>query len=201
MKEFIIRKNKEVDDELLDKVLEFDRTIFPSDEDYSFPDDYLKRMYEDSRDGLFVLMHNNIIIGYTNCIFLSEEAKSNYLKTKDYLALTNIGFNIGENNMYFYTLALNEKYRNTDAVKILMKSFTKWLEEEKKVGKRIKSCISEAITEDGVKTLLTMGMLPQDIDNTGLGIYYSPDCLNSYIERMNKIQIQLHKESREDEGR
>ena len=186
MEEFIIKKNSEIDNILLDRVLEFDRTIFPSDEDYSFPDDYLKKMYAKSKDGLFVLLHNDNIVGYTNCIFLSEKAKSSYLETKDYLSLTNVGFNVGENNMYFYTLALDERYRDTNAVKTLMRAFTMWLDKEKQNGKRIKSCISEAVTGDGVKTLLAMGMIPQDIDNDGLGIYYSPDCLDNYIEKMNK---------------
>lgn len=186
MEKFIIKKNSEIDDDLLDRVLEFDRTIFPSAENYSFPDDYLKRLYEKSKDGFFVLLHNNSIVGYTHCIFLSEKAKNSYLETRDYLSLTNTGFDVGENNMYFYTLALDEKYRDTNAVKILMKSFTMWLDEEKQKGKKIKSCMSEAITEDGVKTLLAMGMIPQDTDNEGLGIYYSPDCLDNYIEKMNK---------------
>lgn len=186
MEEFIIRKNNEIDDVLLDKILEFDRTIFPSDEDFSFPDDYLKNMYRNSRDGLFALLHNGRVIGYTNCIFLSEEVKQHYLKTGDYLSLTNSNFIIGNNNMYFYTLALAENYRDTNAVKILMGAFARWIDKERKNGKKIVSCISEAITEDGIKTLSSMGMLPQDTDNIGLGLYYSPDCLNSYIEEMVK---------------
>lgn len=187
MSNLIIKKNDEITDELLDKVLEFDRTIFSVEGNYSFPDDYLKRMYKDSRDGIFVLMKNDIIIGYANCIFLSDEVKARYLKNKDYLSLENIGFHIGNNNIYFYTLALKEEYRDTFAVKYLMKSFAEWLKQEKEKGKIINSCISEVVTLDGLRTALTMGMLPQDIDDAGFGIYYSPDCLDSYIEKMVEI--------------
>lgn len=86
--------------------------------------------------------------------------------------------------MYFYTLAIQEEYRDTGAVKILMQQFADWLNREKQKGKNIISCISEAVTLDGIKTLLTMGMVPKDIDENGLGIYYSPDCLKNYIENM-----------------
>ena len=138
MEQFIIKKNSEIDDALLDKVLEFDKTIFPSDENYSFPDDYLKKLYANSKDGFFVLLHNGNVIGYTHCIFLSEEAKNNYLETKDYLSLTNDGFNMGDNNMYFYSLVLAQEYRDSNAVKVLMKDFATWLDEEKQNGKKIK---------------------------------------------------------------
>lgn len=184
MSNLIIKKNDEITDELLDKVLEFDRTIFPNDENYSLPDDYLRRMYKNSRDGLFVLMENDSIVGYANCIFLSDEVKARYLKNKDYLSLENIGFHIGSNNMYLYTLAMKEEYRDTFAVKYLMKSFAEWLKQEKEKGKIINSCISEVVTLDGLRTALTMGMIPQDIDDAGFGIYYSQDCLDSYIEEM-----------------
>ena len=190
MENLIIKSNDEVDDNLLDKVLQFDRTIFLADDDYSFPDDYLKRMYKDSRDGIFVLLDNDVVIGYVNCIFLSDEVKDKYLKDRDYLALENIGFNIGDNNMYFYTLALHQDYRNSGVVKILMQHFTNWLEEQKNKGKRIKNCISEAITEDGIRTLTIMGMIPYDTDDNGLGIFYSPDCLENYIEQMKRSIIQ-----------
>lgn len=86
--------------------------------------------------------------------------------------------------MYFYTIAISKNYRDTNTVKILMKEFAKWLDEERKNGKIIKSCISEAVSQDGIKSLSKMGMKPQDVDYEGLGIYYSPDCLNSYIKKM-----------------
>lgn len=103
-----------------------------------------------------------------------------------YLSLENVGFHIGSNNMYFYTVALKEGYRDTGAIKYLMQNFARWIHGEKLKGKRITTCISEAVTEDGIKTLSAMGMLPQDVDNNGLGIYYSPDCLDSYIEKMTR---------------
>ena len=66
MDNLVIKKNNEVDDNLLDEVLKFDRTIFPEDEEYSFPDDYFKNLYKNNKDGMFVLLDNNIVIGYVN---------------------------------------------------------------------------------------------------------------------------------------
>lgn len=80
----IVKKNKQIDDVLLDKIEQFDRTIFPIDNKNSFPDNYLKKLYKDSRDGIFVILYNDNVIGYTHCIFLSEDEKNEYLKFKDF---------------------------------------------------------------------------------------------------------------------
>lgn len=127
-----------------------------------------------------------MLFGYVNCIFLSDKGKEKYILDRDYLSLENIGFNIGDNNMYLYNLVLKKEFRDTDAIKLLMTEFSKWLYNERCNGKNIKSCISEAVTSDGIKTLLAMEMLPKDVDDKGLGIYYSPDCLSNYIEKMIK---------------
>ena len=186
MSDFIIKKNEEIDNNLLDRITGFDRKVFPLEENYSFPDGYLKRLYDEHKDCFFVMLdEKGNIIGYTNSIFLSDEDMEHYLKTKDYLSLKNQGFQTGDNNLYFFSLVVDEKYRHTDIVKQLMRYFTKWLAEEMKKGKRIKRCISEAITQNGIKTLTKMGMSPQDTDENGLGIYNSPDCLKSYIKEMN----------------
>ena len=65
-------KNSEVNTNLLKDVINFDRTIFKIDEEYSLPDGYLEKMYETYKDGLFVLVDGNIVVGYANCIFLTE---------------------------------------------------------------------------------------------------------------------------------
>ena len=84
---------------------------------------------------------------------LTDEIQEEYLRTKDYLMLENNGFQVGNNNMYFYTLALQEEYRDIGAIDILMQQFSAWVNIERQKGKRITSCISEAITNDGIKTL------------------------------------------------
>ena len=185
-----IISNSDINPNLLKDIAMFDRKIFPVEEEYSFPDGYLEKLYEKNKEGLFVILDKNEIVGYVNCIFLSDEIKTEYLRTKNYLILENEGFKVGDNNMYFYTLALDEKYRNSSVVKMLMQRFCTWINQERIKGKNISSCISEAITEDGIRTLLLMGMKPKDVDENGLGIYYSPDCLNNYINGMIEKSIE-----------
>ena len=188
MEEFIIKKNSEVADEILDKVLEFDRTIFPEDEEYSFPDGYFRKIYSKNKDGIFVLFdRNNNVIGYVNCIFITDKNVEEFLETREYLNLENIGINKGENNLYLYNLLIKEEYRDGQAIKLIMKEFCKWLNEEIKNGKKIKYCFSEAVTYDGIKTLKVMKMLPQDVNEDGIGIYYSKDNLEEYISNMLRM--------------
>ena len=188
MNYFRIKKNEEIDNELLEKITIFDRKFFPLEENYSFPDGYLKKLYDEHKDCFLVMLdEKENIIGYTHSIFLSDEDMEYYLKTKDYLSMKNQGFQTGDNNLYFFSLVVDEKYRHTDIVKQLMRCFTKWLAEEMKKGKKIKRCISEAITQNGIKTLTKMGMSPQDTDENGLGIYNSPDCLKNYVDTMNDV--------------
>ena len=49
---------------------------------------------------------------------------------------------------------MDEKYRDSSAVKILMQKFCNWINSEKSKGKNISSCISEAVSEDGIKTFI-----------------------------------------------
>ena len=184
MDNLVIKKNNEVDYNLLDEVLKFDRTIFPEDEEYSFPDDYFKNLYKNNKDGMFVLLDNNIVIGYVNLIFITDENRDEFLRTRQYLNLEHIGLKQGENNLYLYNLLIEENYRDGQAIKMIMKEICLWLDSEIKEGKSFKYCFSEAVTEDGIKTLNAMNMKAQDVDENGMGIYYSEDNLNKYISNM-----------------
>lgn len=183
-KKLIIKKNEEVNDEILDKVLKFDRTIFPEDEDYSFPDGYFRKLYKDFKEGMFVLLEDNEVKGYVNLIFISEEGKDEFLKNREYLKLENIGFNNGDNIVYLYNLLLHEDLRDTGIIKLLIKEVCIWLNEKIKNGKKIKFFFSEAVTEDGIKTLKAMDLLPFDVNDKEMGIYYSKDNLNNFISKM-----------------
>ena len=183
--EFIVKKNEEITDEILDKVLEFDRTIFPEDEDYAFPDGYFRDLYKNNKEGMFVLVDNlNNVYGYVNLIFISKKGKDEFLKNREYLKLEHIGFKKGKNIVYLYNLLIHESLRNGIYIIMIMKEICKWLYEEKENGKIIDYIFSEAVTEDGVKTLMAMEMSPLDIDDEKMGIYYSKDNLEKYILKM-----------------
>ncbi len=68
MNNLVIKKNDEITDELLDRVYKFDQTIFPPDSEFAMPSGTLQKLYQKSKDGMFVLLDNNEVVGYTNCI-------------------------------------------------------------------------------------------------------------------------------------
>ena len=178
-----ILKNEEISDDLLRHVELFDKKIFFEGE-FSFPENYLTNLYKNNREGIFVLLNGDTVVGYVNVIFLSDENYNEYLKNKDYMCLENIGLHNGENNMYFFTVALDETIRHTPCVKFLMYEFSKWLERERMLGRVVTRTITEIITDDGLRTTKIMGMLPINGGNRDFGIYYSPDNLVGYTNQM-----------------
>lgn len=178
-----ILKNEEIDDTLLKQIELFDKKIFSAGE-YSFNRGYLSGLYKDNKEALFVLLNNDVVVGYVNAIFLSDENYNDYLKNVDYLKLENIGMHDGENNMYFFTVALDETLRHTSCIKFLMYEFSKWLERERMLGRVVKRTITEVITDDGLRQTKIMGMLPLNGGNRDFGLYYSPDNLVSYTNKM-----------------
>lgn len=183
MSDIRIIKNEEVTSELLDKVVKFDQSIFSVDDGYSFPDGYLASVYENHPEGMFVLLDNEKVIGYVNVLFMSDERFGEYLVTRDYLKLKNEGLMLGENNMYFYTLALDPEYRDMGYVNVLLKSLFGWLKSEAINGKTLKNAICEVIFEDGIKPALKMGLIPMEGESV-LGMYYSKDCFKEYMDNL-----------------
>lgn len=186
-----IVKNEEISDDLLKHVELFDKKIF-SEGEFSFPDNYLSDLYRYNKEAMFVLLNNDVVVGYVNAIFLSDDNYNDYLKNKDYLKLTNIGLHDGDNNMYFFTVALDEIIRHTSCVKFLMYEFSKWLEKMRMLGRIVKRTITEVITDDGLRQTKIMGMLPLNGGNRDFGMYYSPDNLVSYTNKMLENSVSLN---------
>ncbi len=176
-----IISNEQVSEYLLNKVEEFDQSIFNGDE-YTFPKGYLNSVYQSHPEGMFVLLNDEEIIGYVNVLFLSDDTYYNYLKTRDYLTLRNEGIHEGDNNMYFYTLAIKQEYRDQGYARILLESLFNWLNKEILKGRKLKNVICEVISKDGIKPAHLMGFVP--LDNEPLGMYYAEDNLKSYMEKL-----------------
>ncbi len=178
-----ILKNEEISDDLLKHIELFDKKIFEAGK-YSFPEGYLSNLYQNNKEAMFVLLNGDVVVGYVNAIFLSDENYNDYLKSLDYLKLENIGLHDGDNNMYFFSVALDETIRHTPCIKFLMYEFSKWLERERMLGRVVKRTITEVITDDGLRQTKIMGMNPINGGNRDFGLYYSPDNLVSYTNKM-----------------
>lgn len=177
-----IISNELVSIDLLNKVEEFDQSIF-NGEDYTFPSGYLQKVYENHREGIFVLLDNEEVVGYLNVLFLSDDTYNNYLHTRDYLSLRNEGIHEGDNNMYFYTLAIKEEYRHRGYASLLIDTFFVWLDHEISKGHKLKNIICEVISEDGINIALKLGFSP--LDKEPLGMYYAKDNLKNFNKSNN----------------
>lgn len=181
---FHVVTNIDVTSELFDKLIKIENEVFG---EKCIDPAYFRSLHAAHNDDLFAVIDNNTNepIGYFEALFLTEEQKETYLKDYDYRKLVNIGAQIGNNIMYIFSLALKKEYRGTNAIKMLAQSFATWLYHIRRQGKILDFVFGEAIYHDGVRSLTkSMGMIPVDVtelDAEGLGFYFSPDCLSSYI--------------------
>lgn len=178
-----ILKNEEINDDLLKRIEMFDKKIF-SGSDYSFPEGYLSSLYSTNKEAMFVLLNGENVVGYVNALFMNDEDFQKYLKDPNYLNLKNIGLHDGDNNMYFYTVAIDETLRHTSAVKFLMYEFCHWLAEMRLKGRRVSQFVTEVISDDGLRTSKIMGLVPLNGGERDFGLYYSPDNILHYIKKM-----------------
>lgn len=187
---FKVLFGNEVDKEVFSQMLELDKKCFS--EEYSLSSEYIRNLYKKSKEGLFCLIDKDKCVGYINCIFITEEQKQEYIGSGDFRKLNNIGPRIGNNILYIYTIALDENYRGTNALVMLLKRFSNWLLENKKMGINITYLFAEAVSDSGVKVLKKMGMIPIDknkLDNNCHGFYYSPDNLENYFKILKNKKV------------
>ncbi len=187
---FKVLCGNEVDKEVFSQMLELDKKCF-SDE-YSLSSEYISSLYKKSKEGLFCLIDKDKCVGYINCIFITEEQKQEYIGSGDFRKLNNIGPRIGNNILYIYTIALDENYRGTKALVMLLKRFSNWLLENKKRGINITYLFAEAVSDSGIKILKKMGMIPIDkhkLDDNCHGFYYSPDNLENYFKILKNKKV------------
>ena len=168
----------EVSEEVFSQMLKLDKNIFSGE--YSLSSKYIRNLYKKSKEGLFCLIDKEKCVGYINCIFITNEQKQKYIGSGDFRKLNNIGPKVGNNILYIYTIALEKRYRGTNALVMLLNSFYNWLLENKNLGINIKYLFAEAVSDSGVKVLKKMGMVPVNkhkLDNSCHGFYYLPENL------------------------
>lgn len=177
----------QVDELIFSQMLDLDKKCFS--EEYSLSSEYIRSLYKNSKEGLFCLVDNNTCVGYMHCIFITEKQKQEYINGGDFRNLRNVGLVIGDNILYILSIALDEKYRGTDALKLMLKNFSKWILDCKANGIKMKFCFAEAISDEGVRVCNKMGLVPIDnrkLDSNNHGFYYSPDNLKEYSHKMKK---------------
>jgi hypothetical protein len=142
----------------------------------------LSDCYKEHPEGVIVVVDDDRVVGFFNILFLSDEQTANLQKLK-YWDLLSIGPKLGDNNFYFFTAAIDTDYRGTEVVKLLCAELTRWCNDFEARGVNITSFTGEAVLPGGAKFMSkVLGMIPMgDVDADGLGFYYSPDLLKSFL--------------------
>ena len=151
---------------------------------------FLKRLFfSEHREAIFCLVNkeNGDLAGHILRMFISDDARNKFLSDGNYSKLSNLGIQKGDNIMYHHPAVIDEKYRHTNAIKVLEYAFAKWLTNKKKEDKNLDYVFATIVSPDGLRTVKRMGYEPIDpsklnLDN--LGNYYSPDNLENHIATM-----------------
>ena len=99
-----IIKNEEINENLFSQMIRLDHEVWPLDDESYLPTSYLRRLYENSKDGLFFAVDDEEkLIGYQTLIFVDKDNFQKYYETGDFTVLKNNGMKRGENILYIYT--------------------------------------------------------------------------------------------------
>jgi len=182
--QFKVYTDHEIDDVMWIKLLECETRVL-AEAGFAMGE-ALKDCYKVHKEGVIVVVDGDSVVGFFNVLFLSDAQKSN-LQGLKYWELRSIGPRIGDNNFYFFTAAIDKEYRGSEVVKLLCRELVRWCNDFEERGVRIASFTGEAVLPGGVRLLSNVfGMKPMgEVNEEGLGFYYSPDCLKQYRNEMN----------------
>lgn len=186
-----IVSNQDVSDSMFDGMIALDHAFWPEGDPCFLSREYQESIYLPLKEGLFLAIDhddNDRVVGYFNCIFVSEKQIEEYLNGASFNELENIHMHVGKDNIcYLFTCNIDQKYRGTGCMKLLGKAFVKWLDMQEEKGCMIRVAYAEAVTVDGARTVSNgFGMKPlSDVDENGIGHYVSEDGLRNYRMKMN----------------
>ena len=168
-----IIKNEEINENLFSQMIRLDHEVWPSDDECYLPTSYLRRLYENSKDGLFFAVDD-------------EDNFQKYYETGDFTVLKNIGMKKGNNILYIYTANIKEEYQGSGCMKEIGRALATWLVEQEEKGYHVSVAYAEAVTPEGVKTVISgYEMEPmEDVDEAGLGHYILKDGMKAYCKKM-----------------
>ena len=172
--------------------------------------DFWRKIYEESKEGLHLLLgKKGRVVGCFATTRPSAKKLEIYLHDHDYSKLDNA---LENENEYLFSLALLSEHRNCGAVKILAGSYAEQLISLEKRGIKTTRIIGEAVSLDGHKSMMAMGMEPitpkvlktmglktfkiDALDGQGHGFHYSPDNLHAYKIKMSAWKKRNHSNCR-----
>lgn len=184
-----------ITDEMFEEMLLLNRKIFPIGSGYELEFDYIRKIFNNTREGLFIIrdINNDEIVSFFFNIFVTNDQAQKYLNHEyDYRNLDNIGFQPGDNTMYLYSIGVDEHYRQSMAVRMMLKEFCLWVYSQKQKGKNIDFAFGEAVSYGGYN--VAMNLLGMDtIDGqsygpNGEGFYCCYDNFEGIINDMLEFE-------------
>ena len=180
-----VKENDEINEELLDQAFDYERKIWPEGSYAYLPEDYLKSLFKESREGFFVACVDGSYAGHFYVISCIQEDIDKCFASDDFMVLKNRGMKKGDNILYLYTAVIKEEYRGSGCMKELGRAFVRYLDRREREGCFVSKVYCEAVSTDGARIVTQgFGMRPLDTDEKGIGHYYSDDGLREYRNRM-----------------
>lgn len=188
-------KPNDITKEVLDKIYDFELTYWPEGTYGHLTKEYFLDVFETHPECIYCAMDDDgKIMGEFNILFPSKECIDRYFETKEFMELDNCGIQKGKNILYLNTALIDEKYRGSGLLKMLLKAMAEYLIEKESEGCMIDVAYGEAVTRGGGRVAKHFGMEGMDIDEEGIGHYIAKDGLHQYLEKM-KEEIHEEKES------
>ena len=189
---FRILTGKQITEDRFQEFIDLDHTTWPEGDPAFLPTDYLRSLYPDNYEGLFLAVDPDTdrMAGSFNTIFTDEDSFRQYLngsftdlkpvrKGKDRRMI-----------LYLYAADLYPQYRGSSCMKELGKAFAAWLDGLEDEGYRFEDVWCETVSADGVRTALHgFGMTPVHTDEQGIGYWHNGDALRGYRRKMREMAL------------
>ena len=132
--------NDNVNEKLFEQIHALDNKVFKKMGQSSSEGFLRKLFFSEHKEAMFCLVdkENDKLAGHLLRLFISENARDRFLTKGGYSKLQNLGIQKGDNIMYHHSVVVDEKYRHTNAIKLLEYSFVKWLAEKQQEGKKLR---------------------------------------------------------------
>ncbi len=176
----------EISDLMFDQMVALDHAHWNEEDPCHLSKEYLESIFLPSKEGVFLALDGDRVVGYFNCIFVNMDMMHAYLESGDFEKLQNLHLQVGENVCYIFTCFVVDAYRGSGVMKALGEMFGKYLDEKEKEGCHVRLAYAEAVSEDGARCLRD-GFLMEamdDVDEEGLGHYVSRDGLRAYRKKV-----------------
>lgn len=187
-----VLKPEEITKEVWDRLYDFECTFWSEGSYGHLTREYYYEVYLNHPECMFCATdEEGNIIGEFDILVPDKESIEKYFGSKEFMDVNNHGMQKGKNIVYLSTALLDEKYRGTRLMRILLCHMVKYLLKEEENGCFVETAYGEAVTKAGARMARGFGMEGMDIDEDGIGHYIAKDGLHSYLQKMKEEALAI----------